>query len=61
MLPDVRLMFAEVEWKVFADFLRALFKTNGVRIATSAERAAYNLLNNLPEDVVPVERLKEKA
>ena len=40
LLRDVRLMFAEVEWKVLADFPRALFKTNGVRIATSAERAA---------------------
>ena len=58
---DVRLMFSEVEWKVLADFPRALFKTNGVRIATSADGAAYNLLNNLPEDVVPVERLIEKA
>ena len=61
LLRDVRSMFAEVEWKVLADFPRALFKTNGVCIATSAERAAYNLLNNLPEDVVPVERLKETA
>ena len=61
LFRDVRLMFAKVQWKVFADFPRALFKTNGIRMATSAERAAYNLLNNLPEDVVPVDRLKEKA
>ena len=61
LLRDVRSMFAEVKWKVLADFPGALFKTNGIRIAISAERAAYNLLNNLPEDVVPVERLKEKA
>ena len=58
---EVRSMFAEVEWKVLAYFFGALFKTNGIRIATSAERAAYNLLNNLSEDVVTVERLNEKA
>ena len=39
----------------------ALFLTNGIRIAISAERAAYSLLNNLSENVVPVERLKEKV
>ena len=61
LLRDVRSMFAEVKWKVLADFPGALFKTNGIRIATSVERAAYNLLNNQPKDVVRVERLKEKA
>ena len=61
LLRDVRSMFAEVEWKVLADFPGALFKTSGIRISTSAERSAYNLLNNIPEDVVLVERLKEKA
>ena len=61
LLRDVRLMFAKVEWKVLADFPRALFKTIGIRFATSAEHAAYNILNNLSEDIVPVERLKEKA
>ena len=61
LLRDVRSMFAEVEWKVSADFPGALFKTNGICIAISAERASYNLLNNLREDIVPVERLKEKA
>ena len=58
---DMRAMLAEVEWNILADFPGALFKTNGIRIAISAERAAYILLNNLPENVVPVERLKEKA
>ena len=41
LLRDVRSMFAEVQWKVLADFPKALFKTNGIRIAISAERAAY--------------------
>ena len=58
LLLDVLSMFAEVQWKVVADFSRALFKTNGIRIATSAKHAAYNLLNNLPQDVVPIDRLK---
>ena len=61
LLHDVRSMLAEVEWKALADIPGALFKTNGVCIATSAERAAYNLFANLPENVVPVERLNEKA
>ena len=61
LLREVRSMLAEVQWKVLADFPWAIFKTNDIRIGTSAERAAYNLLANLPEDVVPVERLKEKA
>ena len=61
LFRDVRSMLSAVEWKVLADFPGALFKTNGIRIATPAERAAYNLLNNLPENVVPVERLKDKA
>ena len=61
LLRDVRSMFAEVQWKVLADFSRALFKTSGICIATSAKRAAYNLLNNLPDDVVIVDRLKQKA
>ena len=61
LFHDVRSMLAEVEWKALADFPWALFKTNGIRIATSAERAAYNLLANLYEDVVPVERLNKKT
>ena len=61
LLCDVRSMFTELQWKVLADFPRTLFKTNGVCIATSAERAAYHLLDNLPEDVVFVDRLKKKA
>ena len=47
LLREVRSMFAKVEWNVLADFPGALFKTNGIRIATSAERAAYKLLKNL--------------
>ena len=60
-LRDVRSMLAEVQWTVLADFPKALFKTNGICIATSAERTPYNLLANLPENVVPVDCLKEKA
>ena len=59
LLREVRSMLAKVQKKVLADFPSALYKTNGLRIATSAECAAYNLLVNLPEDVVPVDRLKE--
>ena len=61
LLSDLRSMLAKVNWKALAEFSGALFKTNGVRIATSAERAAYNILAHLPEDVASVEQLKEKA
>ena len=61
LLRDVSSMPAEVQWQVLADFARALFKTNGICIATSAERGTYNILNNLSEDVVSVDRLKEKS
>ena len=40
LLRDVRSMVAEVQWKVLADFAGTLFKTNGIRISTLAERAA---------------------
>ena len=46
---------------MFADLPGALFKTNSIRIATSAERAAYKLSAYLPKTFVVVERLKEKA
>ena len=61
LLREVRSMLTDVQWKILADFPKALFKTNGIRIVTSTERAAYNHLNNLPEDIVPVERLKDNA
>ena len=47
LLREVRSMLVEAQWKVLADFSGALFKTNGIRITTSAKRAAYNLLANL--------------
>ena len=61
LLRDVRSMLAEVQWKVLADFPRALWKTNGNRIASPAERAAFNLMANLPEDVIIPDLLREKA
>ena len=61
LLRDVRSMLAEVQWKVLADFPRALWKTNGNRIASPAERAAFNIMANLPEDEIVPDRLREKA
>ena len=54
-------MLAEVQWKVLADLPRALWTTNGNRIASPKERAAFNLMANLPEDVIVPDWLREKA
>ena len=59
LLHEVRSMLVKVQWKILADFLGSLFKTNNIRIATPAYNAPYNLLANLSEDVVLVKRLKE--
>ena len=61
LLRDVRSMIAEVEWNLLAAFFGALFKINGICIATSAERGTYNRLNFIADDVVTVESLKEEA
>ena len=42
-------------------FHGVIIKTNGISIATSILRAVYNLLANFSDNVVPVDRLKEKA
>ena len=54
-------MLAEIQWKVLADFPRALWQTNGIRIASPAEQAAFNFIANLPEDVILPDRLREKT
>ena len=61
LLRDVRSMLAEVQWKVLADIPRALWKTNGNRIVSTAEQAAFNLMANLPENVIVPDLLMEKA
>ena len=40
LLREMRSLFAKVQLIVLAEFPRALVKTNGIRISTSAERAA---------------------
>ena len=40
---EVRSMLADVQYKILADFPKALFKSNGPRVATSAELPACNL------------------
>ena len=54
-------MLAEVQWKVLANFPRALWKTSGKRIASPAEQTAFNLMANLPKNVIVPGRLREKA
>ena len=61
LLRDVRSMFTEVQWKVIADFpKRALQDQRHSRSDLGGVRRKQ-LLNNLFEDVVLVDRLKEKA
>ena len=54
-------MLAKVQWNVLADFPRALYKTNENRIASPAERAASNLMNNLSENMIIPDQVREKA
>ena len=56
-----RSFLAEAQWKIVACIPRELYKTYGTRIATPIERVAYNFMQHLPKEIVPMERLKEKA
>ena len=56
-----RSFLAEVQWKLFANFHRYLWKCYGPRIATPEEKAAYNLMAHLPRDLVPIKNLVTKA
>ena len=56
-----RSFLAEVQWKLFANFHRYLWKCYGPRIAKPEEKAAYNLMAHLPRDLVPIKRLVDKA
>ena len=54
----MRSFIAEVQWKILVVFPAELWITYGPRVATPAERAAYNLMLSLSRDMVPLERLK---
>ena len=56
-----RSFLAETQWKIVACIPRELYKTYGTRLATPIERAAYNCMQHFPREIVPMERLKEKA
>ena len=38
-----------------------LWKSLGMRWASPIERATYNLMATLPQDIMPLDRLREKA
>ena len=57
----VRALLADVQWKLLAEYPDCLWKRYDPRISTSTERAAYNLMVNLPGELIPFERLNEKA
>ena len=56
-----RRFLSEIQWKLFANFPRNLWKCYGLRLANPEEKAAYNLMAHLPRDVVPIKRLTDKA
>ena len=56
-----RSFLAEVQWKLFAEFDRLLWKCYGPRVAKPEEKAAYNLMAHLPRELVPIKRLEYKA
>jgi hypothetical protein len=57
----VREFMAEVPWKLIVDWSWCLFKCYGPRIATALERASFNYMAHFPQELVPQDKLKEKA
>ena len=59
--PRLREFMSEVPWKLIVDWSWCLFKCYGPRFGTALERASYNYMAHFPEELVPHEKLKEKA
>ena len=59
--PQVREFMSMVPWKLIVDWSWCLFKCYGPRIATALERASFNYMAHFPQELVPQEKLKEKA
>ena len=55
-----RALLAEFTLKLLFKFHHSLWKAYGCCIASSTDRAAYNLMGNFPGDVVPLERLNKR-
>ena len=58
---ETQLFLAEVQWKIIVKFNPMLWKCLGTRWASPTERAMYNFMATLPQDIMPLERLREKA
>ena len=58
---QTQLFLSEVQWKLVVTFNPMLWKILGMRWASPTERATYNLMATLPQDIMPLERLEEKA
>ena len=52
---------AEVQWRVVVHFHERIWKTFGIRLAEPNERATFNFLATFPRELVPYDRLYEKA
>ena len=58
---QMQLFQAEVEWKLVVTFNPMLLKSLGLQWASPTERAMYNIMATLPQDIMPRVRLREKA
>ena len=58
---QMREFMSEVPWKLIVDWSWCLFKCYGPRIATALERASFNYMAHFPQELVPHDKLKEKA
>ena len=58
---QTHLFLAEVQGKLVVTFNPMLLQSLNLRWASLTERAMYNLMVTLPQDIMPQERLREKA
>ena len=58
---ETQLFVAEVQLKIIVKFNPMLWKCLGTRWASPTERAIYIIMATLPRDIMPLERLREKA
>ena len=58
---ETQLFLAEVQWKIIVKFNPMLWKCLGTRWASPTERAMCSFMATLPRDIMPLERLREKA
>ena len=58
---QTQLFLAEFQWKLVVTLNPMLWNSLGLRWASLTERVMYYLMATLPQDIMPRERLREKA